>query len=694
MTTQNNYLQKWLEDRRDDLTPYYINKLEFVRLYGTRCRTQEPTTPEQCEAITNNDECIGGRELYCQYSNDKCSGIVDSICNYYDASGNYIEDRFTEVQVNYLDTLYKMAGISEFGKALKLYFNGEAIDVLNQTIKTNAFQVIYDKFNVGYEGGQDKSSCYNAINNLMVGDAELMQDIHEQRQVIFSKFDLPYVAEDNNYIKLPELAIYVFEVLLNKKSPTLFRRRRTIFPHNKVLDNQIIEVLNTVGTCFQTTSPKSGEKTIPHNLALLSVDDFVISSNSVLYNVVIKTVNFARNTTFYIGNVAVSMAHFLIKNYKYIVIACMAIVLLREVLQLLVDISRPIDAAAQSEQIINSATGFIAKMVGNKNNDYLLKSDGFTLLKNLIDKLKPVMPYINNLYVHIRNLLCVLMPIITSERLIQSDFGLWLGEYIAKIKTFGYNGLIPPDFLVKLGSNVFTQFLLQFLKQGILQCDKTIRAIGQNRDIVYVSDKETDFQRWSQHFITQIKDGTTQPQFRFFMHNLLEDPLSNIRQLFLVLAACFNILARNAIESTDETTQIAQEGLEFTYALMQGPFALETGVMSLGESVIRPVRSTIADMTISTVGFTEVYLNLCTINALWFVAVASGAVVGYVSSPVRQAHEAGIEQGRKEGRTAALAESRVGGKKRSKKRSKMSARKISKSKRRTHRRKHRNTRRK
>ena len=599
---KSNRLQEWLDNKNDDLAPYYFNKLEFLKLYGTRCTTQMPTTPEECEKKTNNRDCIVGRELYCQYSQDKCAGVIDSICNYYDEKGNYIQEKFTESQVEYLDTLYKMAGSFEYGKFL-------STDSAKQSIQTNAFQILYTKFNVGKEEGFNKSSCYSAIGDVMQSNAAVMEQIHKTREAAFKRFGLTYDTTEHQFVKLPELAMYVFEVLRKEKIPDGWLNRfKTIFTHDVELDKAILEIIKKEGICVQSTNPKRGEKMIPNDVTKLTKSDFELTqtpANSVLYNVVKKALDIAMQTTFYIGSIIVNIAQFLIQNYGNIAMAFMVIVCMQQFLGLLVDSSTLVDTTNEA----------IKTFYGESS---------ITGLKKLIDVVKPIMPYLNVLYVHCRDILCVIMPVITSPRLIQSSFGIFIGNYIANVKV--NRSIIPPNFITKLKDIAFVEVLIHVLQSEFLNCDKTIRAIGKDRAIVYVTDTETNIQRYIQFISEQFATGTTQPFFRDFMQDVFVNPLGNAKRLFLVLGSlisgsCFRQ------ESPDEISQIAKEGAELIYTLfVEGPFAQETGATGLNNAIIGPVKSTFS--MIGSYDFYNRVMEVFTLDALFYIAVVSGVVVG------------------------------------------------------------------
>lgn len=666
MEIEVNYLKEWLSDTRDDLSPYYMSKLDFLKLYGKRCSTQRrPSGEDRCETATNNDECIGGRELYCQYDSDSCSEVIDSICNYYDENGNYTEERFTETQVNYLDSIYKMSGMKEFEKAIHMYSLG-----CSDCIQTNAFQIIYNKFNIGNEEGQNKKSCYIEIATLMQSDDIIMEEIHEHRGKIYNAFNQDYEEDDNQFVKMPELVMYVYELMRKIKNPeSWYQRYPNMFTHNDVLDRKIYEIIKKVGTCVQSSNPRPREKTIPNNLETLSANDFILGpvENNVLYNVVIYTVNIVKNTVYYIGIAVVNIVQYLIENYNQIVIALMYIILVRECLGFILDmnnfiISDTMNTATETVSGFYSsftqATGWAKNMIGIPATVAAAPATiaaapvnmTYNDIKTIMTKLKQIMPYLNTLYSYVRNVLCLLMPIITSARLVQSNFGVYLGNYIAKARTT--RSPIPPSFLNKIGNIAFMETIIYALKKNILQCDRTVRAIGQNRDLVYVTDQEGDFARWKEFITMQIKHGTTQPVFRDFMTNFMENPLGNIKSLFLIIASGFNILSGNEIETSDDNAIIAKQGLELIYALMQGPFALETGVMSLGTVATNavPFQSSFGSVLSSGADFSQRFLELCTIDMLWVTAVISGIVVGYQTDPHTAAYNTRIQSGTKKRR--------------------------------------------
>lgn len=628
-TADNSLLDKWLNNKKDDLTPYYYNKLEFLKLYGNRCRTQ--TKPDDCSTATTEDECIGGRELYCQYSNKQCVDVIDSICNYYDDSGNYIKEKWAEDQVEYLDRLYKTGGLFEYGKVI---YNDDKTKI-DQTIKTNAFQIIYNKFNVGSEPGFNKAGCFSSINKLMKNNKSIMDQIHDMRENIFKKLKIPYDRKDNanNNVKLIEISIYLYEVLYNMNDPTsrnnlsIFDRSNNffIFKHDKQFDKVVIDELGNEGICVQSTNPKQHAKPIPSNLFSLKPDDFnyKIPTHSVLFNVLQWSFNLAKNSVFYFGNLVLNTGTFLINNYGNISIVIFLFILVHQILGILVD--------ADSINIFK----------------YFLKDMDFGIH---IAQLKKIMPYLNVLYTHCRNLLCILIPVLNNVHFIHTSIGSILGNELARM--YFTKSILPAkllEFIPKLTNIAFVEVLINLLKNDFLQCGKYVRAMGKNRDIVYVDDKESDFQIWKQFIIEQWNHGTTQPAFKEFKDDLLRAPMQNINKLWLVLNSiitCEYCKERVVGQEVLYHNIIAKDAVDLFKALfIEGPFYQVTAakdIAAMGNKYIAPLQD-IFNTNPSDYAITKRISEIITLDVLFFLSLFAGIEVGYMNNDARSAYKKGIE---------------------------------------------------
>jgi hypothetical protein len=612
----NSLLDEWLNNKKDDLTPYYFNKLEFLKLYGTRCSTQ--TKPEDCTQAKTEDECIGGRELYCQYSNEQCVDVIDSICNYYDEKGYYTKEKWGKDQVEYIDRLYKTGGLFEYGKVI--YDNDEK--KINQTIKTNAFQIIYNKFNTSSEQYYNKKGCFSAINNLIKANDSVMTQIHAMRKKIFDKLKLGYdnKAEDNNTIKLIEISVYVYEVLYNDivtKTDNF-----SIFKHDTKLDAGIIAELRKEGICVQNTNPKKNTKPIPSNLFSLKLDDFnyKIPTHSLLFNVMQWSYDVAKRSVYGVGNLILNTGVFLINNYGNIAIVIFGFVLVHQILAMLVDFDS-----------INIFGLVFEKM--DIGNNHIIN----------IEQLKKIMPYLNVLYTHCRNLLCLLIPVLNNVSLIHANIGLIIGDEATRMY---FNKSIfstkIASFIAKLKNIAFIETLIHVLKNDFLHCGQKVRAIGKERNLVYVDDKESDLQRWRQFIVEQWKNGTTHMSFKLFVADLFEDPLKHIKTMYLVLNS---IITRSYLQenNTDDINTIAKECVELLYVLfIEGPFAQETGVQDLAGALAQPFRQ--AYTNINNYDIYKRFNEIITFDILFFVALSSGMFAGYLQNEFRKGYVKGKEE--------------------------------------------------
>jgi hypothetical protein len=637
-TEDNSLLDKWLNNKKDDLTPYYFNKLEFLKLYGNRCRTQNKPAPGDCTNSKTEDECIGGRELYCQYSNKQCVDVIDSICNYYDTSGNYIKETWGKEQVEYLDRLYKTGGIFEYGKVI--YKNDE--NKIKKTIKTNAFQIIYNKFNVGSEPGFNKVGCFSSINNLMKASESsgffvklpsIMTQIHDMRENIFKKLDIPYDRADeaNNNIKLIEISIYVYELLytdvykFKKKFNDFF-----IFKHDKEFDKNIIDELHKDGICVQSRNPKQHTKPIPSDLFSLKEDDFDDENTyfDVLYNVVKLCYDVAMNSVFDFGQFVLSIPECLIKNYGIIILVIFVFVFAHQLLALVVDSEVIVDAVDGVVHVKNIFMGFIGYQV----------DDNPTLLKTIIVSLKPIMPYLNILYMFIRDLLCLLAPKLQDPALIQAKIGMALGNEMTNM--YYTKSLFPKkfsEFAREMGNLVSIEVFMHILKNDILQCKKNVRAIGQNRNLVYVNDiEQPSFERWRQFIVDQWTGGSTHFSLKFFVQDLLKSPSENIGTMFSVLRS---ILAGTYLneDNKDNVSIIARECVVLMEVLfIEGPDKQVTGVQNLADAIGEPFKR--IAVTAASYDVSKRYTAIFACNVLFFVALSSGMLIGNRLNDYRAAY--------------------------------------------------------
>lgn len=606
-------LEKWLNNKRDELFPYYFTKLDFLKLYGTRCRTQDKEF--KCEEAVDENECIIGKDLYCQYSDQKCSTIIDSICNYYDGSGNYIQEKWDQEQIEYLDNLYKTGAVFEYSKYL-------SNQMAKQSIETNAFQKIYSKFSIGYNQGNKE--CHSKIENLLMGSVSIMAKIHELRKPLYEKLSgKDYIISENNNINLLEFSMYLFEIL-RKKYPTytFYDSYTDILTHDNTVDTQILNIIKEENICLD-----SKNQTISFDLTKLNKEDFELGKpeNSMIYNLLLTGYNIAKNTVFFVGSLILNATKFLIMNYGQITLLFFTIVMIQQILGLFVDTGSLINAADSS-----------IKMIGYAKTS-------FSGLSDFINNLKPLMPYFNVLFTYCRDILCILMPLISNVHLIHSRLGIFIGNYIAEFKYAGK--IIPPNFFNQLKDVAFIEAILHVLKNDFLRCAKTVRAMGPDRILTYVDDEETNFKRWSLFITAQWESGSTQPLFHEFIDELRTNPLDNVIKLFSILTSiitgtCFKEGA------TGEINIIAKEGCSlFTALFIEGPFYQESAVASVASQVTAPMLDSLN--SIGSYNFFERFLELSTINTLFFIAVAGGLFVGYASSSSRKTNMKAHEDGKK-----------------------------------------------
>jgi hypothetical protein len=259
--------------------------------------------------------------------------------------------------------------------------------------------------------------------------------------------------------------------------------------------------------------------------------------------------------------------------------------------------------------------------------------------------LKKLMPYVNLLYTHCRNLLCLLIPVLNNVHLIHANIGVILGNEGARM--YFSKSIFPKKFVnfaAELKNIAFVEFLIHILKTDFLQCEKKVRAMGSHRNIVYVDDKESDYQRWKQFIVAQWESGSTHRIFKDFIENLLKDPLSNIKTLFLALNSLITgSYFKERLPGEPPLAEhviIAGQGFDLFKALfIEGPFYQETGakdVVDIFGNLMSPFKNIIKNP--GEYDLTKRFSEIITINVLFFISLSTGALVGYLQNDVREGY--------------------------------------------------------
>ncbi len=302
--SKNPLLLGWLMDTKDDCFPYYLSKLEFLQMYGKQCSQHEGT----CKSAKTEKECNVKRVLKCTYTEGECVKVVDAICNYYDKDGNVKEEEWGEEQITYIDDLYKTAVNVKFGE----FMLGKDY---NKTVKTNAFQMISEKFNHVDYNSSDDTGCVTSIKSILMANGDFMGELIKMRERAYNNMakehSQPFTFSAT--IKNSELALYVFELLKTKKCGNY----KTIFSHHKDDDSKILDILTKKGVCFQ--EEHENDKTSSFfNLGNFDKEDFEykdgISLSSFVWDLQKTVFNTVKNAFMGLGNIVLTIPRLIMKS--------------------------------------------------------------------------------------------------------------------------------------------------------------------------------------------------------------------------------------------------------------------------------------------------------------------------------------------------------------------------------------------
>lgn len=476
--SNNPLLIDWVKNKEDDSSPYYFSKLDFLKIYGKKCMNQNKYG--DCSTANTEDECIS-RDLKCRYTNNQCIKIIDSICNYYEEDGNPIYIKWTSDQVEYIDNLYKLAVSFEYGK----FMDGNNY---MSTIKTNAFQRIYSKFNITLESvTYNKRGCYYSIRSKLKQSKIFISQIKEHRQksynAIYSKTG---IYKNDSDIKPVEISLYVFELLREKYTQS---KISNLFYHDETIDEEIYEILNQKGICINNSNiPIGGNvKEIPLNLMELSPSDFEYNENipgsCILWNLSNRLYQLLGRMTFQSGKLAMTIFKCILNTRYYI---NQKLSVLSEWSSILLFILLILDFIFKSLTLVSDKT------VSFEENPLLFIINQYAEYFSAFKYLTFILPYLRILQLILSTFICVLIPItnlsyieeLVKELFNQGETVEKTGYYMnSKLKTtFNIKTILTKDNnmgKVDLFIQRFIEYAIQELYEGVLETQINCSGTGK-----------------------------------------------------------------------------------------------------------------------------------------------------------------------------------------------------------------------
>jgi hypothetical protein len=163
------------------MTPYYFSKLDFLRLYDQRCKTQAFKI-FNCDQFSEN-ECHA-HDLHCSWTPEtKECKIRHSPCS---------PDRDKEGQKRYFQHLY---WVSTYEEASKLVF-------LERAMKTNPCVALYNKL-------QDNELFRKDVQSRIMAGEEFMEDVYALRTATASVTHMEPSSKEPNLL---EMAVFLADV--------------------------------------------------------------------------------------------------------------------------------------------------------------------------------------------------------------------------------------------------------------------------------------------------------------------------------------------------------------------------------------------------------------------------------------------------------------------------------------------------
>jgi len=369
----NKYLLAWFQDSQSDFREYYFSKANYMKWIGRQCREDQNHYDTPCTAAGKDElKCgeLGVRR--CQFSEaDGCTEMPDSICNYYShRTGRVKQKRWTETEVHAIEDMYTTAAIVEFAKAIKKYDHvGQQhktrkfgrlsstksrqrkirLDMYHSSTVTNAFMFICQQM-------RERPACADAIRRELVGHDAFLTKVAMHRAPYYEREKKHMSEKRKKQILLPELALYVFEVLREKKKPSgwIFGRHKTLYPHNGTIDQAIYDIIassekgcrdaDSSSSAFSSSSSSSPSSSSSSSdftttaaspsMLNLTEEDFQLQTpwSSTLWKLAVFMVDISKKAVMMVWQVMCAVARFIYNHYGKIF---MVIILLAGIFYLL-----------------------------------------------------------------------------------------------------------------------------------------------------------------------------------------------------------------------------------------------------------------------------------------------------------------------------------------------------------------------
>lgn len=643
---KNKYLLEWLNNKEEDFVPYYLSKYDFLLDYGRRCKNQP--TNVKCD-LYNKDEntCIGGRELRCQYSNGECIKVIKSICKYYDpVTKRPIEKYWSREQVKFIDDQYKLASRLEYGKAIqpiyekkssryfKLFKSSNNASNTSNFVKTNAFQCIYNYFELMSPTKNKKKknkeptvipTCYSDIYEILQKHTTFIDEINEQRGAIYKKQYKEPMTIPKTRIFLPEMSLYVFETIrATKKSKSV----ATMFTHDAKIDSQIMETLQRYNNQPTDPTPPTTTTTIPPPkptfVDLPETDLFITgekdSMSTILWNLTNTIYSFVKNSTVYMGKLAMTFLHYVIINYKQIVFIIFGIAIFFSISFFAVDFILPwIISAMEAKDKLYDFFNFFGTEK-SQQSFYLL----------IFKKVASWKPLISELFLLSRSLMCACLPLIENNLLNAAFIGKLLikyGKEPSVVKSFSFVSNIAKDFGAVNAVIIAIKVMFNCKQNYIADANGNMIPIKDPRGIFT--------RRWQ--YITQVYNtlngSGTFPKFSSFFlkyrdSNVLFKILNSLDLLKVLLQILKNIFNPFTYPVNTDIEKIAEQGNAWLYeTFVVGPDGQMGAALDIGTAVNNQFTGVI------DVGETifQRFAGIYQLKSWLFIAVISGGLIEYMN---------------------------------------------------------------
>jgi len=365
----NKYLLAWFQDSQSDFREYYFSKANYMKWIGRQCREDQNHYDTPCTAAGKDElKCgeLGVRR--CQFSEaDGCTEMPDSICNYYShRTGRVKQKRWTETEVHAIEDMYTTAAIVEFAKAIKKYDHvGQQhktrkfgrlsstksrqrkirLDMYHSSTVTNAFMFICQQM-------RERPACADAIRRELVGHDAFLTKVAMHRAPYYEREKKHMSEKRKKQILLPELALYVFEVLREKKKPSgwIFGRHKTLYPHNGTIDQAIYDIIassekgcrdaDSSSSAFSSSSSSSPSSSSSSSdftttaaspsMLNLTEEDFQLQTpwSSTLWKLAVFMVDISKKAVMMVWQVMCAVARFIYNHWGKILMGLILLIVI------------------------------------------------------------------------------------------------------------------------------------------------------------------------------------------------------------------------------------------------------------------------------------------------------------------------------------------------------------------------------